>query len=359
MSKNFDDWCPEIYRGLFLQPVGKNAVGIAPCCQSAVKTISNAEFDFETDSYLASLRQTQKPAACHRCWTLEDKGHYSKRQSSIDFYQKQPSNQIELNALEYNVTWACNLACIMCGPDNSSTWAREVGTFNRYDKINQTKNTIIQKLDKSKLNRIHFNGGEPLINDEHVKLLEQVEVLNQCKITYNTNATVLPSARALELWQQAEMVRLFFSIDATGSAFEYIRWPGRWDIVQDNIKWLIENTPSNVMFGLNVTIGAYNLLELEELHNWYRAAMPTNREGDPSDFCWQIAYNFDPRWIIKDVKCQVIDTLRNRETFGSLIAYLENTQIYESDAWMNKLDTIDNRRKLNWRVALEIGKYYQ
>ena len=359
MSKNSDSWCPEIYRGLFLHPVGKNAVGVAPCCQADTQTTVNSEFDFLTDTYLDTLRTQSKPAACHRCWHTEDLGGYSKRQSSIDFYKKEPSNQIELNALEYNVVWACNLACIMCGPQNSSSWARELNVTDQYDRADQTKNDIIKKLDKSKLSRIHFNGGEPLINDEHIKLLDQVEVLDQCKITYNTNGTCLPSDRVLAAWEKSKMVRLFFSIDATADAFEYVRWPGRWATIQNNVQWFIDRSPSNVMFGLNVTVGTYNVLELADLHDWYLTAMPKNREGDQSDFCWQIAYNFDPRWAIEDVKQEVIDVLKNREPFDSLIAYLENTKSHESDSWTHKLDTIDHRRKLDWRAVLKIGKYYQ
>lgn len=359
MSKDYDSWCPEIHRGLFLHPVGKNSVGVSPCCQSEIETIANTEFDFNTDPYLSSLRRERRPAACHRCWSLEDQGGYSKRQSSIDFYQKAPSNEIELNSLEYNVTWACNLACIMCGPNNSSAWARELGVTAQFDKITQTKNEIIQRLDKSKLRRIHFNGGEPLINDEHVGLLEQVEILDQCKITYNTNATILPSDKAMAAWERSKMVRLFFSIDAAEDAFEYIRWPGRWSTIQHNVQWFIDHCPSNVMFGLNVTVGTYNLLELADLHDWYLDTMHENREGDQSDFCWQLAYNFDPCWATETVKQHAIDTLKDRVTFSPLISRLKNTQSHESDSWTKKLDKIDNRRKLDWRAVLKIGKYYQ
>ena len=359
MSKKSNNWCPEIYRGLFLRPVGKHKVGVAPCCQADMQTIVNSEFNFLTDAYLGTLRTQSKPAACHRCWHTENQGGYSKRQSSIDFYQKEPSDEVELNALEYNVNWACNLACIMCGPHYSSSWAQELNVTDQYDQITKTKHEIIKNLDKSNLLRIHFNGGEPLINDEHVKLLDQVEVLDQCKITYNTNGTVLPSTKALAAWKKSKMVRLFFSIDATADAFEYIRWPGRWTTIQNNIQWFIDHSPPNVMFGLNVTVGTYNMLELSDLHDWYLNTVSKNREGDQSDFCWQIAYNFDPLWVGEPVKQQVIESLRHREEFGSLITYLENTQSQGSDSWTKKLDTIDDRRKLDWRAVLKIGKYYQ
>jgi hypothetical protein len=339
--------------------VGKDTVGISPCCQSHTKTVANSEFDFETNDYLSYLRGQEKADACQRCWDIEEQGGYSKRHAAIDFFKIQPSNEIELNVLEYNATWACNLACIMCGPENSSTWANELGIKDSHDKMTQTKNQIVARLDKSKLSRIHFNGGEPLINDEHVKILKQVDRLDHCKITYNTNGTVLPSDKTLAVWEKCKMVRLFFSIDAIGDAFEYIRWPGRWNLIQDNIAWFIKHSPSNVMFGLNVTVGAYNLLELVELYDWHLDTMAVNREGDGSDFNCQIAYNFDPAWLDDHVKSDVLTVLKKHSVFDPIASHLKkNASALQSQTWISKLDEIDQRRKLDWKTALKIGKYY-
>lgn len=359
MLKDSSSWCPELYKGLFVHPIGKDEIGISPCCLSTTKKIIGSEFDFENNEYLTLLRNTPKHNACNRCWETESTGGYSKRQAAIDYYKIAPADKIELNSLEYNVTWACNLACIMCGPHYSSTWAKELNIKDNRDKITQAQNKIIEKLDKSKITRIHFNGGEPLINDEHTNILNQIETLSECKVTYNTNGTILPSDRTLKVWQDAKMVRIFFSIDATGDAFEYIRWPARWDNIQSNIEWYITNSPSNVMFALNVTVGAYNLFEMIDLYKWYSDVMLTNREGDESEFHWQPAHNFDPRWINLEAKKDAIEMLGNRPVLTQISEYLKNTGMLESSKWIEKLDILDQRRNLNWRQVLKIGKYYK
>jgi hypothetical protein len=350
-------WCPEIYRGLFIQPIGKDNIKVAPCCAA---TLSNAKssFNFSNDEYLTALRQDKKPEACFYCWNIEDSAGYSKRLAAIDYYNINESDQVELNALEYNVNWACNLACIMCGPDSSSTWAQELKLEKDYNKITHTQNNILDNLDKSKLTRVHFNGGEPLINDDHVKFLDKIDKLPKCKITYNTNGTKLPSNTALERWQRAKMVRLFFSIDATEESFEYIRWPGKWETIEKNIQWFLKNSPSNVMFGLNVTVGAYNLLEIDKVWDWFNATIPTNREGDKSDFNWQVASGFEYNYLPDQIKHDALDKLRLYPELQSLYNSIQiNSSI--SDTWIERLDIIDKRRGTNWKQSLEIGKYFK
>jgi len=349
-------WCPEIYRGLFIQPVGKDGIQIAPCCQAKTQHVDNT-FNFLTDTYLDQLRKQTRPDACNRCWDIEDSGGYSKRQAAVDYYNMPENSNVELNALEYNVNWSCNLACIMCGPELSSTWAKELNLDKRHNKITHTQNNIIKCLDKSKLSRIHFNGGEPLINNEHVKVLNQVENLSECKVTYNTNGTKLPSDQTLKVWEKSKMVRLFFSIDATESAFEYIRWPGKWDELCTNIEWFVQNSPSNVMFALNVTVGTYNLLEMPKLWDWYQQTIPTNREGDRTEFFWQPAYNFDYNWLNTAVKEVAKDKLKLYNGLTSLYNSIDNTSA-ANDNWIKKLEVIDARRKTNWRESLQVGKFY-
>jgi molybdenum cofactor biosynthesis enzyme MoaA len=46
--------------------------------------------------------------------------------------------------------------------------------------------------------KIHFNGGEPLLNDDQLGLLlklEKQDVLKNVFISYNTNGTVMPSKK--------------------------------------------------------------------------------------------------------------------------------------------------------------------
>jgi len=353
-------YCSEIHHGLHLYPDGENNIWYAPCCVADKRKIENDFFDFQTDPYLQSLREQNKNnvknTECNFCWKEENLGGTSKRQSGLDF----TIDNSGLEIFEYNVNWACNLTCIMCGPHFSSSWAKELGLKDNQNQIDRRKNYIIDQVDLSNVKRIHFNGGEPLINDDHVRILGKINNIQEVKITYNTNGTKLPSDRAIRLWENSHHVRLFFSIDAVGSAFEYIRYPGNWDQLQANMDWFIKQMPSNVIFGINATIGSYNLLETVDLYNWFKQTLFANREGDASDFCWQPANNFDYKNLSDVVKQDALDKLKNCKPLESLYNSVKSQMNnIPNDNWIQKLDEIDLRRGTSWQQSLKIGEYYK
>ena len=368
MSNDFNIWCPDVYKNIFIDRVNNDQLRVAPCCQ-ADQTIEDIEnFNFESSTYLNSIRQEfdggKFAAACHRCQDDELVNNRSRRQSVIDFYTS-VDRKIELESIDFSSTWACNLACIMCNEQYSSTWATELNIpadklYALGRKITRSKN-FLNQLDLTKIKRIHFNGGEPLLNDDHLlilKKLDQLGILKQVSLSYNTNGTQYPSKLAIELWKRAKLVKLYFSIDGTDSSFEYIRWPANWQKTTTNLIKLKENLPSNVMFGFNVTVGCYNIFEIADVSTWFKHNYSTNREQDPSDFAFQLAKNFDPKFLSIDAKNAAIEYLsRTAECYG-IIMHLKNFINYRTDTWHNKLDIIDQRRGTNWKQILKVAKYY-
>lgn len=354
---------------MFVDLHNDDSIRVAPCCQAASVVEPIETFDFNTSPYLTKLRkefsQGLQPTACNRCWQAEKLGHKSRRQSAIEFFDlTEQDTTVELNGLDHNATWACNMACIMCGPQSSSLWAKEKA-YNKIDLVNlgrhlQKDNNLLSNADLSKIKKIHFNGGEPLLNNHQIELLTQIEkhgILKNVFISYNTNGSVFPSKQLIDYWSRSKLVKLFFSIDAIGDAFEFIRWPGKWIEVNSNIQKMRELLPSNVMFGVNLTVGSYNILELKDVWQWFESTVATNREGDPSDFNWQIAYNFDPKYCDAKVKQQVVSDLENIPVFNGLVNYIKLSTSSNADITLH-LDTFDLKRNTNWRKSLKIGKYY-
>jgi uncharacterized Fe-S cluster-containing radical SAM superfamily protein len=368
LEKQTNNWCPEIYRGLYVGRYNDDRISIAPCCQADQEVFSAHDFDFKKNNYLESLRSQikygSKPNACKRCWEAETVGLKSRRQSAIEFYNiKEDYSNTILESLDYSTTWACNLGCIMCGPYNSSVWARELNMSKNdlmsIGKFSLRKNNFLFSVDPTDLKKMHFNGGEPLINSDHVCFLKKVLERNKNKlfVSYNTNGTIYPSAETIDLWESLDLVKLFFSIDGIQNAYEYIRWPGKWQDTADNLLKMKSDLPGNVMFGFNITVGCYNLLEIEEVWKWFQSNMACNREGDLSDFNWQIAYNYDPGFASPAVKAISQSTLGQIPVFSGLLSYL-NKESVENNDWIGTLTKIDSRRGTNWRKALKIGQFY-
>jgi hypothetical protein len=119
-----------------------------------------------------------------------------------------------------------------------------------------------------------------------------------------------------------------------------------------------KNLPSNVMFGFNITVASYNVFELPAVYKWFADNISVNREQDPSDFCWQLAYNYDVTLLPQHIKQQAIDILLPIENYSGLVNLLKVQQPTINNHWIKKLDAIDQRRQTDWKKSLQIGKYY-
>lgn len=366
-----NNWCPEVYRSVFIDRQNDDRIRVAPCCNAEYREEAVDTFNFHTSPYLNELRnqfdQGQRPDACRRCWHAEELGQKSRRQSAIEFFEINDSTTtVRLESIDHSATWACNLACVMCGPQLSSTWAKEL-ELSSNDLVDmgrrfQKSNNFLEHLDLTYIKKVHFNGGEPLLNNDQTELLKRLDqegVLGNVFISYNTNGTVWPTDQVIDLWSRARLVKLFFSIDATGDGYEYVRYPGKWEEVCQNIQRMKEQLPSNVMFGFNVAVGAYNVFEIMDVWSWFDRHLQTNREGDPSDFCWQLVYNFDIKNLNLAAKEHAIIELLHSDKFQGIVDYLKSTINYKhSDDWTIKLDKIDQRRQTDWRQTMRVGKYY-
>lgn len=367
MSNVSNNWCPEVYRAMFIDRHNDDQIRVAPCCQAMTKVEPVAGFDFGTSPHLTKIRQQfdqgLKPVECNLCWNAENRGQKSRRQGAIEFFDL-PSQDttVKLEAIDYSATWACNLACIMCGANNSSTWAKELlltsADLTRLGRRFQKSNKIQDNLDLTDIKKIHFNGGEPLLNADQFSLLNNVN-LSQVTISYNTNGTIWPSDQLIDLWSRAKLVKLFFSIDAVGPQFEYIRYPADWSQVSDNLLRMKQQMPSNVMFSFNTTVGCHNAFEILDVWKWFDKNLSSNREGDLSDFCWQLANGYNIAQLCLSAKQDIIAQLSDIPLLKSIATYTESVMDSPaSNAWQIKLNNIDKRRGTNWKSTLQIGKYY-
>ncbi len=367
MSNN-SNWCPEVYRSLFIDKHNNDHVRVAPCCQAESDMEPADTFDFASSPYLNRYRQqfdrNERAPGCHRCWQAEDVGLRSRRQSAIEFYNMPVDRTVLLQGIDHSATWACNLACIMCSPFSSSTWAAELATtqqeLHRIGRSFPKYNSYLNQLNLTNIRKLHFNGGEPLRNNEHVVLMTKLANqgdFGQVLLSYNTNGTTMPSAKTVDMWSRARAVRIYFSIDATDAAFEYIRYPAKWAEVADNMIRMREELPGNVMFGINATVGCYNVFETVDVLRWFKQNLATNREGDASDFTWQSSQGYYIKYLSERAIIAVTEYINTVPELSSLATYIHSERD-TSDAWISRLDQIDQRRGTNWRQTLKIGQYY-
>jgi sulfatase maturation enzyme AslB (radical SAM superfamily) len=267
-----NNYCPLIFHGIYAERSLNGKLSISPCClatQSAADLI-----DFDGNTYLSSLRTENKSnlrsTACKPCWDLEDKGGESKRKVTINWYTDNNIIQdylIKLYHVDYNTLPICNAKCVICSPKYSSTWASVSPNDRILKDLSKFDHKHLDLIDFDDVKQLYFNGGEPLLTNEHYLVLKKINNLAAVDIMYNTNGSCYPSTKVLELWKIAKSVTIFFSIDGVGQRFEETRTPLKWDKVSANIEKI--NNLSYVDVQCSYTIGKHNVYDLEDTVNWF------------------------------------------------------------------------------------------
>jgi hypothetical protein len=98
-----------------------------------------------------------------------------------------------------------------------------------------------------------------------------MDVAKNIVLSYNTNITTLPPA-VLELWKEFKGVRLLCSIDGFDKVNEYVRYPAKWKIIDQNLTFLDENFEKYKIqeILLSCTVQIYNVLQLTELYDYLK-----------------------------------------------------------------------------------------
>ena len=362
-------YCPDVWKSLYVEKTTNESIAFGFCCQNSTSTVN----DYQDLNQLREYKQQNfnnqaNPSQCNKCWQIEDSGQHSRRHSIIEWFT---SNQIpvdtttELISLDWNSENVCNLACVTCGPKFSSRWSQEITKYsfkNQRPYSNSRNNNFWKTLDYSKLKRIYFNGGEPLLVDDHVKILthlDSVGQLSNVEVQYNTNCTVIPSDDILKLWSKSKMVRLYLSIDAIDKEFEFIRYPASWTQVLQFVEFLNQLTV-NIIIDITCTVGIHNILELDNLIEWHQKHLRTNSQGDATSLNFQLVGPFshggallDLAELSTDLASDISDQLTHIKTH-SFWSVIRNKLVAANgqNKWQLYFEELSSQRNLSWQLSL-------
>jgi hypothetical protein len=113
------------------------------------------------------------------------------------------------------------------------------------------------------------------------------------------------------------------------------------------------------MFGFNTTVGCYNLFEIVDVLQWFQNNLSSNLEGDPSEFYWQFAKNFDLKHLNYAAKSDAINQLGGKPEIAGIVNYIKSVINYTaSDNWIHALENLDSSRNTNWKQTFKVAKHY-
>jgi molybdenum cofactor biosynthesis enzyme MoaA len=276
--KNF---CAMPWHHLMVRTNGDYAV----CCQHKQKhpveyNINNVSHDQWLQSdYLQEVKQTfqndERHPGCHVCWKYEDNGYASMRNRTQKEYEILgiDINNPSLLTVEVDLGNVCNLKCLICGENNSSSLLyenkqlglnkHEQSDFAWSDRAIERVKEIILKKPKV----INVRGGEPFYEKRLLKILQEISDEDAKKIVLHitTNATIWTESWKAVL-SKFKLVRFMFSIDAFGVEYEYVRYPANWNTVKENVKQM-QKLP-NAKCLVHAVVMNMNILNIKSLIEW-------------------------------------------------------------------------------------------
>jgi sulfatase maturation enzyme AslB (radical SAM superfamily) len=316
---------------------------------------------------------------CDTCWGQEDAGLTSPRMSSI----AGKSDEVLINEIKNKKLthlWidsgnVCNLSCRMCGPYASTSLRPEYKkrkelhpdfVFHQQDEpiVSTTPFESLLNEDYSELLSLQVLGGEPLLNLDHVAVLEHIA--NQgngknCEVRYVTNGTQAIPKSIIDIIPKFKQVIFTYSIDAVGDKFNYIRTGKLWENVAKNIEYRLTSNGQDLGdYDFHITVGILNVLYLDELLEWlskhnkryvlYPIAMPMH-------------YAFNA--LTESEKFYIIDKLSNSKfDLSTIINYVAQSkfdptvrsQFFTELAWNKEYKGMDANDYLPELMSLLNGK---
>jgi radical SAM protein with 4Fe4S-binding SPASM domain len=268
MTIDSNYFCPAPWVSLYVDPQGN----IENCCVSKNK-LGNINKTFAIKDTISGSNNLDIKTmmlndipieGCKNCYsqigthTLQH--HFKKKYNHLgdDFYKD--TNNFVLKYLDLRWNNTCNFACIYCGPGLSSLWAEQ-----KYQvvKMKEAKGDLLDYVLESAadLEEIYLAGGEPLmIKENEIVLTKLLEVNKSCRICVNSNLSLIQGNKVFELLKQFNNVQWLVSGESIADQYEYIRWPGKWNIFLENLH--IINSIPNHRLSFNMVFMNINSLSI-------------------------------------------------------------------------------------------------
>lgn len=265
-----------------------------PCCHAEMSVgqvgdcKKNTLSEIWQDQPMQKLREDMLAetanATCTRCYEQEAAGFFSGRKSANKHHghhvKKLDANPFEITYWDIRFSNLCNLRCRSCGHIFSSAWYQDQAQLAGPDwtdknvVLNYAGQTVTDMWEQLQphldhVEQIYFAGGEPLMMQEHYRILDELERRGRfdVRLIYNTNftQTKLKDRTVFDYWKRFKSVAVGASLDAMGPRAEYIRKGTQWATVEHNRRQMLDICP-DVDFYISPTLSIMNAWHLPDFH---------------------------------------------------------------------------------------------
>ncbi len=302
MNDKNNNWlCSLPWTGFSNDPDGK----VRPCCiyKGHISDEEGNPYYIQTSSikdifaskYMKDLREDfrsgKKPVQCETCIRDESNKVVSKRETYFNHrrdydFDIEPDFPVEYQIILSN---ACNLKCRSCTPSHSNTWQAEHkilfgnnGYSMPHGQAGHQKSLLWETKEEwiSSVERLEIVGGEPFYIKQWADLWEELVsrgYSHKITLDMSTNCTIYGGEILEKIIPKFLRIGVGLSIDGMGDVYNYLRHPGKWDEVKENILlYYVLAKKYKGKFGASYThtISWVNAWSLPEFHNWVNINTP-------------------------------------------------------------------------------------
>lgn len=250
----------------------------------------------------------QPVSSCQRCYREEKSGYRSHRVTENWIWEKRFTKELLESriqatdpktgsldlapmSLDLRLGNTCNLTCIMCRPQDSSKWTALAKSLPEHVTDKELKSEWAYKaaIEKDRfewyrnprfwedvkdslpyMREIIIGGGEPLLLEEHMRLVEECVSsghASHIQLRYHSNGTIL-AEKLFELWRHFQLVEFFVSLDGIGERNTYLRYPASWSAIETNLSKLDAYPHGNLRCMILCSVHMLSMYYLDEFGDW-------------------------------------------------------------------------------------------
>lgn len=317
----------------------------------------------------------QIPVACKTCAIKDKRGAISNRTQSLVKYenyfntvadtQTDGSLPIQnLQVLEIRFSNICNFKCRTCDPMQSSSWYAEGKLLKApYEYETYTSEGIQKNIELATtsvlphIKRIHFSGGEALVQEQHYVFLEKLlaHKRNDIELVYNTNLSILKYKNwdVVQLWNQFKSVEVMISIDGWGEQGELIRKGFDSEKFELNLRRILDEGKT-LTRKMHITVSALNVFHIVNLlENLLSKGYLGQRQNQINDFDFGHVHhpkhydinilNEDERSKVKELYLAFINKVKKQEP--AIIAQMIEKQLMSVLSYFSSEQMKEERKK--------------
>lgn len=255
------------------------------------------------------MLQGARPADCSYCWEVEDLGgdplsdrHYK---SSEDWARPELKRLSKLKGdedvlptyVEVSFASVCQMKCGYCDPAISSAIRADFaqygplpGTYQAIEPVETSRHR--EAFWKwwpelaSELHTLRVTGGEPLLQEDTFRLMDELGSLPRPKLSLSINSNLMVDEKVLGRFLEkvkgllgkkaVKEIHLFASIDSWGEEAEYLRDGLSFPHFQKSLEWVLQDLPQ-MPVTLLITFNALSVFQYPKLMEyvvWLRRKYP-------------------------------------------------------------------------------------